>query len=168
MVLNLDTGLVSPQFHCYHDDHFETVRHDDPFWKHATNWQVATGFQGRTHTSHQQKPIHQQYNTSTVLPNITLQGSTVPATPETNPAPTANPNLSPPPTVEQQTQQISPINLETTRRSQCTPKPTDCYKEYQESLQQDNIALFTNFEEHKLCTYLKFQKAQKSLILSGP
>ena len=55
--------------------------------------------------------------------------------------------MSPPPTVEQQTQQISPINLETTRRSQRTSKPTDRYKEYQESLRQDNIALFTNFEE---------------------
>jgi hypothetical protein len=43
LVLNLVTGCVSPQYHCWFDNFFETTRHDAPdvsgtiFWQQLAN-----------------------------------------------------------------------------------------------------------------------------------
>ena len=42
LVLSLDTGLVSPQFHIAHDDFFETVRQDQDT-KVESKWQTLAG-----------------------------------------------------------------------------------------------------------------------------
>lgn len=41
LVLSLETGLVSPQFHVRHDDFFETVR---PSSQNLSHWQALAGF----------------------------------------------------------------------------------------------------------------------------
>ena len=45
LVLNLATGLVSPQFHLKFDDLFETVKHQDTF---PNNWKAATHFRKKS------------------------------------------------------------------------------------------------------------------------
>lgn len=42
LVMNTDTGLVSPQFHCKYDERFETVR-TNPLVEKANRWQQTTG-----------------------------------------------------------------------------------------------------------------------------
>ena len=44
LVLNLQTGLCSPQFHCRFDDFFETVRHSTSAIVTSSNWQHLAGF----------------------------------------------------------------------------------------------------------------------------
>jgi hypothetical protein len=39
LVLNLHTGLVSPQYHCRFDDFFETTRHGSPEVSDNVTWQ---------------------------------------------------------------------------------------------------------------------------------
>ena len=39
LVLNLHTGLVSPQYHCRFDDFFETARHGSPEVSDNVTWQ---------------------------------------------------------------------------------------------------------------------------------
>jgi hypothetical protein len=43
LVLNLSTGLVSPQYHCRYDDFFETCKGLDP--KASTSWKQLAGLQ---------------------------------------------------------------------------------------------------------------------------
>jgi hypothetical protein len=43
LVLNLDTGLVSPQFHCRYDDFFETISFNKPETMMSSNWQILAG-----------------------------------------------------------------------------------------------------------------------------
>ncbi len=45
LVLNLSTGLVSPQFHCRFDDFFETTKHGAPDLVVSNAWQVLAGFE---------------------------------------------------------------------------------------------------------------------------
>jgi len=45
LILNTQTGLVSPQFHCVYDDRFETPKHDAKFkshWQQRANLQTIT------------------------------------------------------------------------------------------------------------------------------
>ena len=44
LVLNLITGLVSPQFHCRFDDFFETIRLSSEDVVTAAPWHVLAGF----------------------------------------------------------------------------------------------------------------------------
>ncbi len=44
MVLNLNNGLVSPQFHCRFDDFFETTRHSERDITTSANWKQLAGF----------------------------------------------------------------------------------------------------------------------------
>ena len=44
LVLNLTTGLVSPQYHCRFDDFFETVRLNGPDVITSANWKHLAGF----------------------------------------------------------------------------------------------------------------------------
>ncbi|KAL7476135.1 hypothetical protein ACHAW6_002012 [Cyclotella cf. meneghiniana] len=43
LVLNLDTRLVSPQFHCRYNDFFETISFNKPEMMMSSNWQILTG-----------------------------------------------------------------------------------------------------------------------------
>ena len=43
LVLNLHTGLVSPQYHCRFDDFFETTRHGGPDVSGTISWQQLAG-----------------------------------------------------------------------------------------------------------------------------
>ena len=46
LVLNLTTGLVSPQYHCRFDDFFETVKLNGPDVITSANWKHLAGFLG--------------------------------------------------------------------------------------------------------------------------
>jgi hypothetical protein len=43
LVLNLMTGCVSPQYHCWFDDFFETTRHGRPDVSDTSYWQQLAG-----------------------------------------------------------------------------------------------------------------------------
>ena len=43
LILNLNTGLVSPQFHCHFDDFFETTRHNRPGITIPSVWKQLAG-----------------------------------------------------------------------------------------------------------------------------
>ena len=43
LVLNLSTGLVSPQYHCRFDDFFETTKHGGPDVAISSTWQQLAG-----------------------------------------------------------------------------------------------------------------------------
>ncbi len=43
LVLNLMTGCVSPQYHCWFDDFFETTRHSGPDVSDTICWQQLAG-----------------------------------------------------------------------------------------------------------------------------
>ena len=45
LILNLDTGLFSPQFHCRYDDFFETTSLNKPDTMTSSNWQVLAGLE---------------------------------------------------------------------------------------------------------------------------
>ncbi len=45
LVLNLSTGLVSPQFHCRFDDFFETTKYGASDVAVSSTWQVLAGFE---------------------------------------------------------------------------------------------------------------------------
>ena len=49
LVLNLNTGCVSPQYHCRFDDFFETTRHGGPDVSGTISWQQLAGL-GRAST----------------------------------------------------------------------------------------------------------------------
>ena len=44
LVLNLNTGLISPQFHCRYDDFFETTQHSERDIVTSANWKQLAGF----------------------------------------------------------------------------------------------------------------------------
>ncbi len=44
LVLNLSTGLVSPQYHCCFDDFFETTKYCAPDVAVSSTWQQLAGF----------------------------------------------------------------------------------------------------------------------------
>jgi hypothetical protein len=44
LVLNLNTGLVSPKFHCRYDDFFETTMHSERDIMTSANWKQLAGF----------------------------------------------------------------------------------------------------------------------------
>jgi hypothetical protein len=56
LVLNLSTGLVSPQYHCRFDDFFETTKHGGPDVAISSTWQQLAGF-GRATTIPAQSQI---------------------------------------------------------------------------------------------------------------
>ncbi len=43
LVLNLSTGLVSPQYHCHFDDFFETTKYGGPDVLVSSTWQQLAG-----------------------------------------------------------------------------------------------------------------------------
>ena len=43
-MLNLSSGLVSPQFHCRYDDFFETTHHSHQDVMTQANWKQLAGF----------------------------------------------------------------------------------------------------------------------------
>ena len=43
LILNLTTGLVSPQYHCRFDDFFETTRHNKPDIVTSATWKQLAG-----------------------------------------------------------------------------------------------------------------------------
>ncbi|KAL7484859.1 hypothetical protein ACHAW6_010465, partial [Cyclotella cf. meneghiniana] len=43
LVLNIDTGLCSPQFHCRNDDFFETIDLNKPDTMMSSSWQILAG-----------------------------------------------------------------------------------------------------------------------------
>jgi hypothetical protein len=45
LVLNLETGLVSPQFHCHHDDLFETMTGSQARSIPKSKWQIKAGLE---------------------------------------------------------------------------------------------------------------------------
>jgi hypothetical protein len=49
LVLNLNTGCVSPQYHCHLDNFFETARHNGPDVSGTISWQLLAGL-NRTET----------------------------------------------------------------------------------------------------------------------
>jgi hypothetical protein len=50
LVLNLNTGCVSPQYHCCFDDFFEMVRHGGPNVSVPLAWQQLSGLTAMTQT----------------------------------------------------------------------------------------------------------------------
>eukprot|EP00956_Cyclotella_meneghiniana_P025434 scaffold53086_cov60-Cyclotella_meneghiniana.AAC.2 len=62
LVLNLQTGLCSPQFHCRFDDFFETVRHSNDDLMTSSEWKQLAGF-----VKHDGTPV------SRVPPDVTQQ-----------------------------------------------------------------------------------------------
>jgi hypothetical protein len=44
LVLNLNSGLVSPQFYCHFDDFFQTKRHSKCDIMMSANWKQLAGF----------------------------------------------------------------------------------------------------------------------------
>ena len=44
LILNLNTRLVSPQFHCRYDDFFETTKHSERDIVTSANWKQLAGF----------------------------------------------------------------------------------------------------------------------------
>jgi hypothetical protein len=88
LVLNLNTGLVSPQFHVTHDDFFETT--EDHCHQSTSAWQQLTGF---TRVAHSNMPPAQgevtpmMSNTSddpsqgTAIPNLDNQAHTTAQSP---------------------------------------------------------------------------------------
>ena len=45
LVLNIDTGLCSPQFHCRYDDFFETIDLNKPDTMTSSSWQILAGLE---------------------------------------------------------------------------------------------------------------------------
>ena len=84
LILNLQNGLCSPQFHVKYDDSFETARLQANKLLPGSNWQKATGF-GAAHSA----TAEHASNASSLLRKLT-QGVTAPpsAKTTTNAAPT--------------------------------------------------------------------------------
>ncbi|KAL7486990.1 hypothetical protein ACHAW6_012591 [Cyclotella cf. meneghiniana] len=45
LVLNLDTSLCSPQFHCQYNDFFKTITINKPDTMMSSNWQILAGLE---------------------------------------------------------------------------------------------------------------------------
>jgi hypothetical protein len=69
LVLNLHTGLVSPQYHCRFDDFFETTRHGSPEVSDNVTWQQLAK-KGRSY-----KVLHQVSEPILYSPNSGLSQS---------------------------------------------------------------------------------------------
>ena len=54
LVLNIRNGLVSPQFHVQHDNHFDTVKDD----KYESTWQIKAGFVNVSHKRKREEEHH--------------------------------------------------------------------------------------------------------------
>jgi hypothetical protein len=74
LVLNPNTGLVSPQFHCRFDDFFESVRFQSPKLTVPTTWKSLSKLtQGNTSTSWELHE-HTEANPSSVPDTDDTQG----------------------------------------------------------------------------------------------
>lgn len=80
LVLNVDTGLVSPQFHVRHDDAFATVAHN-PLIRTPTKWQEITGIvsEQRRNTTKGDPPAN--FLSQSQLPLDPVLASTLNSTP---------------------------------------------------------------------------------------
>jgi len=56
LVMNLTTGLVSPQYHCRFDDFFETTQHNWPDVVTSATWKKMTGVRRANGTPTAPKP----------------------------------------------------------------------------------------------------------------
>jgi hypothetical protein len=66
LVLSLETGLVSPQFHVRYDDFFETVRRSSQNPTTLSHWQKLAGFKINRHISSVPKTILDKDNHPTL------------------------------------------------------------------------------------------------------
>ena len=86
LILNLQTGLVSPQFHVRYDDHFETVRRDAAIDVPRSQWQEKCHFRRRN-------PVRRQ---SSNAPLQTTRERTEHNPSSSRSLPTPRANVSPP------------------------------------------------------------------------
>ena len=114
LVLNPDTGLVSPQFHVTHDERFETVDMQLPAMKNIGKWQGETQI-------HQSRP---QVAKSNKRRRLMEPSNIVPA-----PAATTQPAQNVPPT----TTQVAGVTMDS-RDNESQVQPTSQQRE-QEALQ---------------------------------
>jgi hypothetical protein len=75
--LNLQTGLVSPQFHCSYDDLFETTTRTQARSIPKSQWQYKVGFvketSRSTQTEGEQETVVIPFNTEMISPNVLAQ-----------------------------------------------------------------------------------------------
>jgi hypothetical protein len=77
-VLNLSTGLVSPQYHCQFDDFFETTKHLGPDVPVSSTWQQLAGLNcveeslspNQTSTLHSHTQVETPSDTSVPLEHL--------------------------------------------------------------------------------------------------
>jgi hypothetical protein len=72
LILNLKTGLVSPQFHCQYDDLFESTTGTQARYMPRFLWQQKCGF-SLNHSSEDEGDTASQSEPTEVTPNITLE-----------------------------------------------------------------------------------------------
>jgi hypothetical protein len=72
LILNLKTGLVSPQFHCQYDDLFESTTGTQARSMPQSLWQQKCGF-SLNHSSEDEGDIASQSEPTKVTTNITLE-----------------------------------------------------------------------------------------------
>ena len=72
LILNLKTGLVSPQFHCQYDDLFESTTGTQARSMPQSLWQQKCGF-SLNHSSEDEGDTASQSEPTKVTTNITLE-----------------------------------------------------------------------------------------------
>ena len=140
LVLSLTTGLVLPQYHLAWDDHFQTTRDGSGVGIPEPTWMEATGFEEGKDKERPPKAMS-------------------PPTPgeEVADRPPAEPPLPEPPPADQEENEYVPPDLPPhqaanqepplhgteaapPRRSTRTPKPTQRYQQWLNSLQTEEVA----------------------------
>lgn len=100
LVLNPDTGLVSPQFHVKHDERCETIDH--PAMKNIGKWQGVTEIH-KSRVTKKQQGSNKRRKTSNQEPLMIVEpigGTPLGAEASAQPPPAAEANVSNPPTSE--------------------------------------------------------------------
>ena len=71
LVLNIETGLVSPQFHVKFDPNFDTVKqlYEDSMENHESRWQIKSGFINTGSTATEERPPEGMATTPSVPPS---------------------------------------------------------------------------------------------------
>ena len=137
LILSLETGLVSPQFHCTYDDLFHTPKLDN----HATSkWQELAGFDP-------DNPKSFEDPTNTYSPNKKFFGDFTPPKPE-NPQPEGvsesegehrpflpSQEISPPPMDTPQMDESPESNQATTQLLDPAPNPQDSESQWSDNNQ---------------------------------
>jgi len=119
-VLNLETGLVSPQFHVKLDSNFQTLREKGARIP-ASTWQVKCGFVQQPTKVTQRDPASEAGPMGKMLPMQQPEGAQAaqppaPANNKPGPAPEANDN----PDVNPEPQELPPL-----QRSRRLRRPID-------------------------------------------